>query len=95
MQIDFSPRADADLEDIYRYTWSECGSAQADQYVETFRAVIASTQSEPWRVRPCPDIRRGYSRIMFGSHIAFLRQRAGRWIVVRILHERQDTRRHL
>ncbi len=95
MSISYAPRAAADLESIFEYTWRKWGSEQADKYTGELRAAIENAPSERWRIIACPNVRRGLSKIRSGVHLAFVRKRAGGWVVVRILHQRQDAHRNL
>jgi toxin ParE1/3/4 len=95
-----SPRAQADLEDIWDYTVDRWGGGQAERYVrDIYLAVeylaVESLVAAPGLARSCDDIRRGYWKYPVGSHVIFFRRYPYGIDVVRILHSRMDFERHL
>ena len=90
-----TPRAKADLDEIWDYTSERWDAAQAERYILQIKAAIESIASDPSRGRPCDDIRPGYLRYPIGSHILFYRLTGQGVDVVRILHQRMDFDRHL
>ena len=89
-----SPRAEADLEEIWLYTYRNWSIEQADGYhaaiVDTFDGL--ATGRKTGRV---VDIRDGYFKYAVGSHLVFYRLTERELIVVRVLHQRMDVGRHL
>jgi toxin ParE1/3/4 len=95
MRYVLSPRAQADLEEIWDYTAERWSSAQAERYIRTLQEAIETVADDPLRARPCDHIRTGYRRYSVGSHVIFLRPAASGIDIVRILHQRMDFERHL
>ncbi len=92
----FSPRARADLNEIWDYTARLWGMDQADRYVRTIMAICADLAAGRKQGRRAETIRPGYFRCAAGSHILFYRIGEGGEIeVIRILHQRMDADRHL
>jgi len=89
-----SPLAEADLEEIWFYTFKTWSLEQADTYqvdiVAAFEGLAAGTKVG----RPV-DIRDGYFKYAVGSHFVFYRQSDSSLDVIRILHQRMDTSAHL
>jgi toxin ParE1/3/4 len=90
-----SPRAQADLEDIWQYTTKRWNVEQAETYVRQLANHFAVVASHPEIGMPCHKIRAGYYRFPAGSHVLFYRIIDGGIDIVRILHERMDFVRHL
>ena len=90
-----SPRAQADVEDIWDYTARTWGIDQAETYVGRLGQHIALIADHPELGYPCSDIRSGYYRFPCGEHVAFYRIVSNIIEIVRILHKRMDTHRHL
>jgi toxin ParE1/3/4 len=90
-----SPRAQADIEDIWNYTIERWDAQQAEIYLRQLRTAIESVAATPRLGRSCSHIREGYYKYASGSHILFYRLVANSVDVVRILHERMDFERHL
>jgi toxin ParE1/3/4 len=90
-----SPRAQADLDEIWDYTDSTWGEEQAARYVRLLQIAIEAVAENPRRGRACDEIRAGYRRYSAGSHILFYRSAAHGIVVVRILHSHMDFERHL
>lgn len=90
-----SPRAQADLTEIWDYTARRWGLAQAETYLRQLRQDIETVAAQPSIGRPCPELRAGYVRYPSGSHVLFYRRIDDGIDVVRILHERMDFGRHV
>jgi toxin ParE1/3/4 len=90
-----TPRARADLADIWRYTVQRWDPEQADRYVRDVQRAIETVARDPRKGRRCDDVRAGYLRYPVGSHVVFFRMAGDTAVVVRILHQRMDFARHL
>ena len=90
-----SPRAQADLDDIWTFTTNRWSAAQAELYIRQIQSDIETVAALPEIGRACDEIRRGYRGYRTGSHLIFYRLTDGGIDVVRILHARMDFRRHL
>jgi toxin ParE1/3/4 len=95
LRLVLTPRAVRDLEDIWDYTADRWGLDQAESYLKGVYTALQSALTNPSLLRPCDDVREGYSKVAVGSHVAFVRIGRGRLEVVRILHRRMDFPRHL
>ena len=90
-----SPRAQADIGDIWTYTVKRWNVDQAERYVRLIQTEIDVLASDPLRGRACDEIRPGYRKGYAGSHLIFYRVEDHRIDVVRILHQHMDYERHL
>jgi toxin ParE1/3/4 len=90
-----SPRAKADLDEIWDYTEDQWGVAQAETYTRALWQRIEAVAAKPSMGEGCSDIRRGYRKIPSGSHVLFYCLTADGIDVVRILHERMDFEHHI
>ena len=90
-----SRKADADIESIAEFSLQRWGPTRTEQYIlglhETFR-VLAEF---PDLGRNASDIRPGYRKIETASHSVFYRKTATGVLIVRVLHQHMDFRRHL
>jgi toxin ParE1/3/4 len=91
----FSPRALADIEEIWDYTERRWDADQAERYNRVLRQGIELVARDPRRGRSCDHIRPGYRKYSIGSHVVFFRVIEEKIEVVRILHQRMDFERHL
>lgn len=89
-----SPRAEADLEDIWLYTFKHWSLAQADSYFADFIAAFEGLSAGSRTGRPV-DIRNGYFKYPVGAHVVFYRPSTESLNIVRVLHRRMDVGRHL
>jgi len=89
-----SPRAQADIEEIWRYTVKNWNVEQAERYIRMIQAEIEQIASDPAQGRACDVIRAGYRKSP-GSHVLFYRLTDRGIDVVRIFHQRMDFERHL
>jgi toxin ParE1/3/4 len=90
-----SPRARADLEDIWTYSAQRWGTDQAEDYIRRVQHAIETVAQEPRKGRACDEIRRGYRKYPAGSHVLFYRSMKAGIDIVRILHSHMDFERHL
>ncbi|CDI03011.1 Toxin ParE1 [Candidatus Competibacter denitrificans Run_A_D11] len=88
--------AKSDLKEIGNYTQREWGRAQRDQYLTMLDGYFHDLASNPLIGRDCSEVRAGYRKLSAGSHLIFYRPvKEGVIEIVRILHARMDTDRHL
>ena len=85
-----SPAAQADLEDIWRYSVERWSPAQAERYVLAIRGACDDLASGVQAGQDADDIRDGYRKLRVGSHVLFFRRSGAVIDVVRILHQRMD-----
>lgn len=90
-----TPRAQADIEEIWNYTVAHWGDNQAEKYLRQLAEAMTYVAADPARGRACDDVRAGYSKYAVGVHVLFYRKAAKGVEVVRILHQRMDFQRHL
>jgi toxin ParE1/3/4 len=90
-----SPRAQADIDDIWTYTVKRWSVDQAERYLRLLQTEIGDLASDPLRGRACDEIRPGYRKGRAGSHVIFYRVDDYRINIVRILHQSMDFERHL
>lgn len=91
-----SPTARADLEQIWDYSCDLWGDDQAEKYVREIQRAIERVVNNPRIARACDEVRRGYPKHAVGTHTLYYRiASVDRIDVVRILHQRMDTDRHL
>ena len=90
-----SPKAKADLSEIWDYTYSEWGIEQAEKYVRNLWAVMQEQTSDNTKSVDIGDVRKGYRKVRSGSHIIFFKITGNGVVdVVRILHQKMDFDRH-
>lgn len=93
-QVQLTPLAETDLEEIWRYTFERWSLEQAESYhrdlIDAFEALARSDKLG----RPCVA-RDGYRRYPVGSHVVFYRETDRTLDVIRVLHQRMDVERHL
>jgi toxin ParE1/3/4 len=90
-----TPRARADVDDIWDYTVDRWGLDQAETYTRQLWKDIEALAERPSRGRECPEVRPGYRQYPSGSHVLFYRSTTNGIDVIRILHERMDYERHI
>jgi toxin ParE1/3/4 len=90
-----SPRAQADLDEIWDYTEQRWRAAQAERYIRQLQQGIELMAADPRRGQACDEIRTGYRKYGIGSHVIFYRLTADGIDVVRILHASMDFDHHL
>ena len=90
-----SPAAQADVDGIWDYTARKWGVDQAETYINTLRDACHDLAAGRRTSRPV-DVREGYRKLLVGSHVLFFKPNAaGQIVIVRVLHQRMDTNKHL
>lgn len=93
--IRLTPKARADLEDIFLYTAREWSPEQARTYVRLLSEAMERVAAEPDRAKRIDDICEGYAQYRAGSHLLVFRPTEAGIEIVRILHMRMDITRHV
>jgi toxin ParE1/3/4 len=84
----FSPRAEADLLSIGRYTLRTWGKAQATRYIGELEVCCQTLADNPALGRLCDNVRPGLRRLEHGKHVVFYRRDRDGILISRILHQR-------
>jgi toxin ParE1/3/4 len=93
--IEFTPKAQRDIEEIWDYSLERFGFEKAEAYLRELQRAVKAVAEDPRRGLACDTIRSGYRKFPVGSHIVFFRGSENRFVIVRILHRRMDFERHL
>jgi toxin ParE1/3/4 len=86
--------AEADLDDIWLFTFERWGEAQADKYGGALIIAVNALGQKSSDDDGLPRVRH-YYRIRVGRHLIFYRASHVYVVVVRVLHESMDASRHL
>ncbi|MGH6988017.1 MAG: type II toxin-antitoxin system RelE/ParE family toxin [Caulobacteraceae bacterium] len=95
MAARLTPRAQADIEEIWDYTAARWGPSQAEVYVAAIGNAIDRLARDARLGGRCDDIREGYFKMSVESHVIFFRRADSDIEVVRVLHARMDFPRRL
>ena len=83
------------MEAIWLYTLGEWGLEQANRYTDELTEAFAQLVVSPKMATPCDHIRKGYRRSRVGRHAIYFRQIDCGIVVIRVLHNRMLSTRHL
>lgn len=89
-----SPLAEADLEEIWLYTFRQWSPEQADAYCSTIITAIEGLVAGR-NIAQRTDVREEYWKYKVGLHVVYFRDSDGHLDVIRILHGRMDVDMHL
>jgi len=94
-QLVIAPAARNDLKEIYHYGLRQWGQARSESYLSTIKNQFWLLTQQPLigTERPVllPDVR----SLPIKSYTLFYRVTANKVEIIRVLHGRQDTKRHL
>ena len=93
-RVTYSPAAITDIDGIWDYTAETWGLDQADCYTDVIRDACNDLSAGVKRGRAV-DVRNGYLKYAVGKHIVFFVRSGDGVAVIRVLHQRMDTERHL
>jgi toxin ParE1/3/4 len=89
-----APKAEDDLDAIWRYSFEQWGVEQADVYVDVLTAAFAQLAEAPMIAPACEQIRKGYRKWPVERHVVYFRRTTYGIAVIRILHDRMDAPLH-
>jgi toxin ParE1/3/4 len=87
--------ARADLASIRRYSMRTWGRDQTSKYMDVLRDTMKGLVRSTVLTRERDDLRPGILMATSGRHSIFFEADDSRILVVRVLHDRMDYRRHL
>jgi toxin ParE1/3/4 len=90
-----SPRATADIDEIYDYTEDHWGQDQAEDYTFGIRTVLQDVCRGTRSGKSINEILRGACSLSYRSHYLIYRERPHSIVLIRILHRRMQVARHL
>jgi toxin ParE1/3/4 len=88
--INISPKAKADIVEIWDYTASVHGPDAADSYVTEINRVMVLALQYSKIGSDYSDIRQGYRKLRSGSHLIFYIPHDGGIEIIRVLHQQSD-----
>ena len=90
-----SKRAEADLREIWLYSFKTWGEAQADRYLDELGTGLQECGAEPERGRCCDEVRLGYRSLLIRRHVAFYTFTDDEVLIQRVLHGSMEPDLHL
>ena len=87
--------AKSDLASIRRYSTRTWGREQTSKYIDNLRDTMKGLVRGTVITRGRDDLRPGVLMVTSGRHCIFFEADDSRILVVRVLHDRMDYRRHL
>lgn len=90
-----SELADADLTDIYCYSYQNFGAAKAEAYLLSLEDCFDLLAMNNDMGTSINDIREGYFQHNHNSHAIFYRKFDDDILIMRILHKSMEKQRHL
>lgn len=91
----FSPKAEADIDEIYDYTEEYWGFEKAEVYTFELRDACRMLAEGVRSGRTMSNLKRNYLALSFRSHVVIYRQTDSHLTIIRVLHQRMNVRRHL
>ena len=90
-----SERAEADLREIWVYSFKRWGEAQADRYLDGLDDGFQQCGAEPERGKARADVRPDYWSLLVHRHVVFYTFSDDEVLIQRVLHGRMDPTLHL
>ena len=95
-KVILSPKAKADLSEIWDYTFTGWGVEKAEKYVRDLWGTLQGLTNDLGKSVDIGDVREGYRKVRSGSHVIFFKiPKNGVVDIVRILHKKMDFDRHI
>ena len=93
--LDFSSRADQDLNNIFNYTFHHWGEKRAVQYSEELISSMSLLREFPNMGRDRSDIQEQLRSLAIAHHIVLYRVFTERVFVSRVIHQRENAAKAL
>ncbi len=87
--------AAGDIEGITRHSVQQWGFARAETYVMELHRTLGMLAAFPDAGRDVSELRAGYPRFEHERHSIFYRKAESGILVVRVLHQRMQPKKHL
>lgn len=94
-RLDLTESARADLASIRRYSTRTWGREQTTIYMNALRDTMKGIVRGTVTARNRGDLRPGIQMAISGRHCIFFEADDSRVLVIRVLHDRMDYRRHV
>ncbi len=95
MRLVLSSAARGDLKNIAAFTAREWGEARKKTYMAALGKRFAMLRRNPEIGVVRDDLDSPCRSLLVGSHVLFYKLAEGEILVIRVLHQRMDVRRHL
>ena len=92
MHYKVSKEAREDIREIGHYTQRKWGKDQRRNYLNDLDGKFALLAENPLLGRHCDNIREGYFRFEYMSHVIFYRQEQGFIVISRVIHQSRDVK---
>ena len=93
-ELRLSPKAEEDLEGIWKFTPDRWSREQTDKYISALADAMSALAEGRAAGTDCEYILQGYFKFLTGRHAFFYRIRGECLDVIRILHQRMDVKSH-
>ncbi len=87
--------AKKDIQHLWWTSYQQWGEAKTQTYLDQLEQAILSLRENPKIGVACHDIREGYRKYHINRHVVFYRVTPKPISVVRVLHDKMDSKRHL
>jgi toxin ParE1/3/4 len=94
-KYELTETADADLSDIYSFTFTEFGERQADAYFESLEDCLMRLAGSPQLGREIGFLRKGYRLFVHQRHSIYYKPAKSGILVVRVLGPGMNPDAHL
>jgi toxin ParE1/3/4 len=91
MPILFTPAAEVDLSDIWKYTVDTWGENQAEEYIQKLSLACSKLSDGLSQEIPVDYVRSGYRKVLVGRHAIFFKRNENEITIIRILHQSMDV----
>lgn len=90
-----SNQADQYLTEVYIFSYQKFSPAKADSYLLALEETFYSLAENPHLGKKVDSIRKGYFQYEHVSHSIFYKMKGKDILIVRVLHQKMDAKRHI
>jgi len=91
-RIILSPKAKSDLSNIWDYSLDRWGAEKAEDYLRQLWKNLQECADNPDIAVKADLVRKGYRKMISGSHVVYFKEIKNGIDVIRVLHQRMDFR---
>ena len=90
-----SHRAEADLREIWVYSFENWGEEQADRYLDQLDDGLQKCGVDPDAGKSRDEVRPGYRSMLVRKHVVYYTFTDGEVLIQRVLHGSMDPEKHV
>jgi len=95
INVKFNEKSEQDLKEIYQYSYFQYGKTKADYYINDLKQCLNFLAENPLVARERHEFKQPVRIHHHAKHLVIYQQLAENILIIRLLHERVEIKKHL